>query len=45
LTMHSEQRLRDTIDAMAAIGCDELILVPASADPAMLDLITAVVDA
>ncbi len=45
LTMHSEQRLRETIDAMAAIGCDELILVPASADPAMLDLITAVVDA
>lgn len=44
MTVYSPDRLRDTIDAMAATGCDELILVPADSDPAMLDLITAVVD-
>ena len=45
MTVHSPERLRETIDAMAATGCDELILVPADSDPSMLDLITAVIDA
>jgi alkanesulfonate monooxygenase SsuD/methylene tetrahydromethanopterin reductase-like flavin-dependent oxidoreductase (luciferase family) len=43
MTLHSPERLRDTIDAMTHTGCDELILVPADTDPAMLDLITEVV--
>lgn len=45
MTVYSPERLRDTIAAMDAAGCDELILVPAAADPAMLDLITDVVTA
>ena len=43
LTVYSPERLRDTIDAIADAGCDELILVPADSDPGMLHLITAVV--
>ena len=43
LTVYSPERLRDTIDAIADAGCDELILVPADSDPGMLHLITGVV--
>ncbi|CAB4887227.1 unannotated protein [freshwater metagenome] len=43
MTVHSPEALRDTIAAMAATGCDELVLVPADADPTLLARITEVV--
>lgn len=43
MTMHSPVVLRDTIAAMGEAGCDELILVPADSDPALLQRITEVV--
>ena len=43
IPVHSSEALRHTIDAMAAEGCDELILVPADSDPALLERITEVV--
>ncbi|MEO6126510.1 MAG: LLM class flavin-dependent oxidoreductase [Ilumatobacteraceae bacterium] len=43
MSVYSPDRLRSTIDAMAATGCDELILVPADSDPTLLDRISAVV--
>ena len=43
MTVNSPQALRTTIDAMAATGCDELILVPADSDPTLLERITEVV--
>lgn len=38
-----EAVLRDVVDGYAANGCDELLLLPCSADPAQLDRIAAVV--
>ena len=43
MSVSSPDRLRSTIDAMAATGCDELILVPADSDLALLDRISDVV--
>ena len=43
MTVHSPAVLRDTVTAMSEAGCNELILVPASSDPALLQRITEVV--
>jgi alkanesulfonate monooxygenase SsuD/methylene tetrahydromethanopterin reductase-like flavin-dependent oxidoreductase (luciferase family) len=43
LTLHTPQRLVELLDDMAAVGCDEFIVVPATADPAMLDELADVV--
>jgi alkanesulfonate monooxygenase SsuD/methylene tetrahydromethanopterin reductase-like flavin-dependent oxidoreductase (luciferase family) len=43
LTMHTPERLSAALDDMAEVGCDEFIVVPATADPAMLDELTDVV--
>jgi alkanesulfonate monooxygenase SsuD/methylene tetrahydromethanopterin reductase-like flavin-dependent oxidoreductase (luciferase family) len=43
MTVYTPERLRSTIDAMADVGCDELILVPADTDPTLLARITDVV--
>ena len=43
MTVFTEQRLREVISALAEAGCDELILVPASSDPDLLQRLTAVV--
>ncbi|HEY4332685.1 MAG TPA: LLM class flavin-dependent oxidoreductase, partial [Ilumatobacteraceae bacterium] len=40
MTVHSEDRLRAVVAAMADAGCDELILVPASSDPDLLARLT-----
>jgi alkanesulfonate monooxygenase SsuD/methylene tetrahydromethanopterin reductase-like flavin-dependent oxidoreductase (luciferase family) len=36
LTLFTPDRVREVIDAMAAVGCDEFIVVPATADVTML---------
>ena len=43
MPVHSPDRLRSTISAMEEVGCDELILVPASTDPVLLARMTEVV--
>jgi alkanesulfonate monooxygenase SsuD/methylene tetrahydromethanopterin reductase-like flavin-dependent oxidoreductase (luciferase family) len=43
MRVNSPERLRATITAMNDTGCDELILVPTSADPQLLDRLTDVV--
>lgn len=43
MSVYSAERLRSTIEAIAATGCDELILVPADSDPTLLSRITDVV--
>ena len=40
MRVNSPERLRETVDAMAAVGCDELILVPTDSDPEMLARLT-----
>jgi alkanesulfonate monooxygenase SsuD/methylene tetrahydromethanopterin reductase-like flavin-dependent oxidoreductase (luciferase family) len=37
LTVHTPERLAALLDDMTEVGCDEFIVVPATADPAMLD--------
>jgi alkanesulfonate monooxygenase SsuD/methylene tetrahydromethanopterin reductase-like flavin-dependent oxidoreductase (luciferase family) len=43
MPLHTPEALRDALDAAAAAGCDEFIVVPATSDPAMLSELTAVV--
>lgn len=43
MPLHTPERLRDVLDAVAAAGCDEFIVVPASSDPAMLTELAAAV--
>ena len=43
MPVHSELALRQAITAMAEAGCDELILVPASSDPELVDRIAQAV--
>lgn len=43
MPLHTPERLRELLDAVAAAGCDEFIVVPATSDPAMLDELAAVV--
>ncbi len=43
MPLHTPERLRDVLDAVAAAGGDEFIVVPASSDPAMLTELAAVV--
>ena len=43
MSVHSADRLRTTVDAIADTGCDELILVPADSDPELLRRISDVV--
>lgn len=43
MTMFTPDRLRAVMASMAEIGCDELVLVPASSDPDLLARITDVV--
>jgi alkanesulfonate monooxygenase SsuD/methylene tetrahydromethanopterin reductase-like flavin-dependent oxidoreductase (luciferase family) len=44
LRVDSAEVLRDTVAAIAEAGCDELMLVPTSADPAELDRTLAALD-
>ena len=43
MPVYTEDALRQTVQQMAAVGCDELILVPASSDPELVERITQVV--
>lgn len=43
MPLHTPERLRELLDAVAAAGCDEFVVVPATSDPAMLDELAAVV--
>ena len=43
MSVHSAGRLRSTIDAIEATGCNELILVPADSDPTLLGRISDIV--
>ena len=43
MPVHSESALRQAIAGMADAGCDELILVPASSDPELIDRIAQTV--
>jgi alkanesulfonate monooxygenase SsuD/methylene tetrahydromethanopterin reductase-like flavin-dependent oxidoreductase (luciferase family) len=45
MPVHSPEALRQTVNQMAAIGCDELILVPASSDPELVDRIAQALSA
>jgi alkanesulfonate monooxygenase SsuD/methylene tetrahydromethanopterin reductase-like flavin-dependent oxidoreductase (luciferase family) len=35
--VHTTQGFRDTLDALEGAGCDEVFLIPCSADPALLE--------
>jgi alkanesulfonate monooxygenase SsuD/methylene tetrahydromethanopterin reductase-like flavin-dependent oxidoreductase (luciferase family) len=43
MRVHTPAMLREVLDGMAAVGCDEAILVPASADPELLARTTDVI--
>jgi alkanesulfonate monooxygenase SsuD/methylene tetrahydromethanopterin reductase-like flavin-dependent oxidoreductase (luciferase family) len=42
-TVHSVEALRDAIERVAEAGCDELLLVPTTSDPAHLDEVAAAI--
>jgi alkanesulfonate monooxygenase SsuD/methylene tetrahydromethanopterin reductase-like flavin-dependent oxidoreductase (luciferase family) len=43
MRVHTPAMLREVLDGLAAVGCDEAILVPASADPELLARATDVI--
>jgi hypothetical protein len=43
MPLHNAEAVRSAMDAAAAAGCDEFIVVPATSDPAMLSELAAVV--
>lgn len=44
MPVHDAGRLREVVAALAEVGCDELIVVPADNDPVQVDLLARAVD-
>lgn len=44
MPVHDAGRLRDLVVALAEVGCDELIVVPADGDPGQVDLVARALD-